>query len=417
MQNFISFTGIVSFCLIAWALSSNRKKISWRPILVGLGLQMLLAGIVFWAPGSRSVFVHLSRFINAVIESSREGMTFVFGGLGAKNCSLGMILAFQVLPFIIVFSAFMAILYYLKIIPFIIKRLAKFIFTFMGTSGAESLCAASNIFVGIESVTTIRPYIEKMTRSELFLILTVGMATVASSVMAVYVSFLSSTFPTIAGHLLSASILSIPAAIVVCKLMEPETAVPETGEWEQCKLHHDENISSMTEAVIGGANNGAKLAVGVAVTLIAFVGILGVVRVFFSNISGGALTVEEFLSYIFYPFTWLMGVKDSDVSAVSQMLGIRIILTEIPAYLKLSQFAKNADPRSVLIASYALCGFAHIASVAIFAGGIGALAPSRMSLLAKLGFKALIAATLVTLMTGAVAGLFFYGNESLLLIK
>ena len=410
MQNFISFIGIIVFCIIAWLLSSSPKKVNWRPVLIGLALQFVFAAMVFLAPGSKSVFVHLSIFINTVIEASREGLTFVFGKLGTEKCSLGTILAFQVLPFIIVFSAFMAILYYLKIIPFIIRGLAKFIFTFMGTSGAESLCAASNIFVGIESVTAIRPYIRKMTRSELFLILTVGMATVASSVMALYVSFLNNVFPSIAGHLLSASILSVPAAIVVCKLMEPETAVPETGDWEQCKMHHDAKASCMTEAVIGGANNGAKLAVGVAVTLIAFVGILGVVRVVFAYITGGSMGVEQLLGYIFYPFTWLMGVKSSDVPAVSELLGIRIILTEIPAYIKLGQLAKNADPRTVLIASYSLCGFAHIASVAIFTGGIGALAPERMPLLAKLGFKALIAATLTTLMTGAIAGVFFCGS-------
>jgi len=408
LYNLVSLLGVVTFCAIAWALSSSRKNVKWKTIGIGLGLQFLFAALVFLVPGGKSVFLWLSKLVNVILDSSFEGVVFVFGGL-TKTKTYGVILATQILPLIIVFSSLMGILYYLKVIPWIIKMLARFIFKVLGTSGAESLCAASNIFVGIESSTTIRPYIRKMTRSELFLILTVGMATVASSVLAVYVSFLRDHFPTIAGHLISASILSVPASIVICKLMEPENGKPETSKWEEVKLHTDDDPKSLTESAIVGAQNGAKLAVGVGVTLIAFVGILGIFRMVVSHITGGDLTLEQMLGYVFYPFSWLMGVSAKDLSAVSQLLGIRLILTEVPAYLDLAKISTTIAPRSLLITSYALCGFAHVASMAIFVGGIGALAPEKMSELSRLGFKALLAATLVTLMTGAVAGLFYCG--------
>lgn len=408
LYNLVSLLGIVVFCAIAWMFSSNRKKVKWRIVGIGLGLQFLFAALVFLVPGSKSVFWWLSKLVNVVLDASFEGVVFVFGNLTNAK-SYGVILATQILPLIIVFSSLMGILYYLKVIPWIIKMLARFIFKFLGTSGAESLCAASNIFVGIEASTTIRPYIRKMTRSELFLILTVGMATVASSVLAVYVSFLRDQFPTIAGHLISASILSVPASIVICKLMEPETGKPKTSKWKKVKLHTDDDPKSLTESAIVGAQNGAKLAVGVGITLIAFVGILGILRMVISQTTDGGVTLELILSYIFYPLTWLMGVSPCDISEVSKLLGIRLILTEIPAYLDLADISATIAPRSLLIASYALCGFAHVASMAIFVGGIGALAPEKMPELSRLGFKALLAATLVTLMTGAVAGLFYCG--------
>ncbi len=409
LYNLVSLLGVVAFCAIAWILSSSRKNIKWKTIGIGLGLQFLFAALVFMVPGSKSIFWWISKLVNVVLDASFEGVVFVFGNL-TDTKTYGVILATQILPLIIVFSSLMGILYYLKIIPWIIKMLARFIFKVLGTSGAESLCAASNIFVGIESSTTIRPYIRKMTRSELFLILTVGMSTVASSVLAVYVTFLRDQFPTIAGHLISASILSVPASIVICKLMEPETGKPKTSKWKKVKLHTDDDPKSLTESAIVGAQNGAKLAVGVGVTLIAFVGILGIAKMFVLYGTGKHFELEQLLGYIFYPFTWLMGVGCNDLSAVSQLLGIRLIETEVPAYLKLAEISATIAPRSLLIASYALCGFTHVASMAIFVGGIGALAPEKMSELSKLGFKALLAATLVTMMTGAVAGLFYCGS-------
>jgi CNT family concentrative nucleoside transporter len=414
MEHLISVSGFIVFCLIAWGMSRNSKKISWRTVVIGIVLQLLIAVLVFLVPASRSVFLWLSNIYTAMIEASREGIIFVFGSLGMQQSPQGLVLAFQVLPFIVIFAALMAMLYYLKVIPFIIRLIAKFIFQFFKVSGAESLCAASNIFVGIESTTTIRPYLSKLTRSELFLVLVAGMSTVASSVMAVYVAILGKVFPTIAGHLMSASILSIPAAVVICKLMEPETGTPETSEWKKCKMHGGAKADSLIEAVLNGSNDGAKLATGVAIMLISFIGLLGILKAFTGYLSGDVMCLEQILSWIFYPFAWLLGIPANEVPAAAQMLGKRFILTEIPAYLQLAEFAKTGNPRSVVIISYALCGFAHVASLAIFVGGIGALAPERKSMLAKIALRALIAATLVTLMTGAVAGIFCTGSSAIL---
>ncbi len=414
MGNVISVAGVIVFCLIAWGISSDRRKINWRPVIAGIVLQLLLALLVFQAPGSRLVFVSLSNFVNHALEASREGVVFVFGDLAEVKSKIGFCLAFQALPFIVVFASLMALLYYTGLMPFIIRHLAKFIHKVFGTSGAESMCAASNIFVGIESCTTIRPYLAGLTRSEAFLILVAGMSTVASSVMAVYVSFLNNVFPTIAGHLVSASFLSIPAAFTVCKLMEPETGEPLTADWHKVKIHREETPGGFTEALLNGANDGGKLAWGVTVTLLAFIGILGMLKALLHACCGDSITVTQLLGYIFYPFTWLCGVPGKDVPAVSDLLGTRLIMTEVPAYFKLAEIADKLEPRSLIIASYALCGFAHIASMAIFIGGISMLAPNLRSLLAKIGFKALLAATLVTLMTGAVAGIFCAASRSIL---
>lgn len=415
MENLISLLGFVVFGVIAWLFCSEKAKIKWRPVIGGVILQALLGFIVFMIPATRSLFLYFSEIFTKVLEYSREGIVFVFGQLGAVNSPQGLILAFQVFPFIITFSALMAFLYYIKLIPFVIKWMAWGLSKTLRTSGAESLCATSNIFAGIESETAIKPYLAKMTDSELFLVLTVGMGSVASSVMAVYVSFLYPVFPAIAGHLVSASLISVPASFVIAKLMVPETEEPETSDYRKCKMHSEEDYKSVTEALLCGSMTGAKLAVGVGVTLIGFMGMLGIARGLFAYFTGNFMPLEEILALIFYPFTWLLGIPVNEIPAVSKMLGERLILTEIPAYLDLAKFAQNGgSPRSVLITSYALCGFAHIASMAIFVGGTAAIIPEKISTLSKMGPKALLAATLVTLMTGALAGIFYWGQTGII---
>lgn len=396
-------------------MSSDRRKINWRPVIGGVILQFILAAALFCIPAFSWLFLFLSNVFTSVLEFSRDGIIFVFGELGKKDSPQGMILAFQVFPFIIVFSSLMAFLHYIKVIPAIVKFLARIISSTLKTSGAESLCAASNIFAGIESATAVRPYIKNMTDSELFLILVTGMSTVASSVMALYVSFLSDTFPAIAGHLISASMISIPASFVIAKLMVPETGRPLTSDISKCDIMPEFQAKSVTESFISGADAGYKLAVGVAVTLIAFIGILGIVQGLAAHVTGHEKIIQTLLTYIFYPLAFLTGISAEDVPVAAEMLGKRIILTEIPSYLQLSAFSREGgSPRTVLIMSYALCGFSHIASMAIFVGGIGALAPSKISTLSRLGIKALIASTLVTLMTGAVAGIFYWGQAGLI---
>jgi CNT family concentrative nucleoside transporter len=329
---------------------------------------------------------------------------------------------FQVLPVVIFFAAFTAMLYHLRVLQIFVRLFAKLFHRTMKISGAESLSSAANIFVGIESALVIRPYLERMTRSELLLLLTTGMATVASSVLGVYVAFLTGVFPQIAGHLISASILAIPACVVVSKLLIPETETPETLA---AVPPEDESSRSKTliGAIIDGSMDGLKLAAGISALIIAILGIVALVDKLLGVASSWfgmsePLSIVRILGWLFYPFAFLLGVQTTDVPVAARLLGERVILTEVFSYNHLAQIISSGqitDPRTVVILSYALCGFAHVAAMAIFVGGTAALAPTRRDDLASLGVRALLAATLATLMTGCVAGM-FSGGEGVLIV-
>ncbi|MBN1436059.1 MAG: hypothetical protein JW936_03200 [Sedimentisphaerales bacterium] len=418
--NFISIGGLVALMVLAWMFSADRRRLNWRCILWGVGLQLALAVLVFRLPGSNRVFLWLNDAVIQFISAAGEGQLFLFGALGSDTSehSVGFILAFQALPIIIFFSALMALLYHWRVMPAVIRGFAWLFTRLMRISGAESLCAASNIFVGIESSTTIRPHLQDMTRSELGTVLTAGMATVASSVLGVYVIFLSDSFPTIAGHLISASVLSAPAAIVMSKIIIPETGRPLTLG-KHIELHYEREPSAVA-SIISGAMAGVKLVVGVAALLIALLGMLGVVNLLIAQLGGffGAEpgTVDQWslqmlLGYIMGPLAALIGVPIEDAMEVGRLLGERAVVTELCAYQHLAQMIDDnvfANPRSVVVATYALCGFAHVASLAVFAGGISALVPQRRADIAAVSLRALLAATLACLMTGAVAGIFYH---------
>jgi CNT family concentrative nucleoside transporter len=412
--NLLSFAGIFVFMLLAWGFSKNKRNINWHVIFWGVVLQLLFALFIFHIPVGLFLFNWVNAVVIKVLSFANAGMYFIFGPLAVSpgttgssgEKSLGFILAFQALPAVVFFSALMAFLYHLGVMQKVVK-LFTYIFTkLMKISGAEALCTSSNIVVGIESAFTIRPYIEDMTTSELCTILTAGMATIASTVMAVYVGFLYHQLPTIAGHLVSASILSAPAAIVMSKLLYPEEDKPLT--LNKVVEAHYEKSSSWVEAIIKGSNEGVKLCVGIIALLLAFLGLLSMLNWFIQL--AVKLSLEKILSYFYYPLTFMMGVPIQDVPEVSTLLGERTVVTELVSYQHLSQYISSGiltNPRSIVITAYALCGFAHIASLAIFVGGISALAPKRARDLAKLGFRALFAANLACLMTGAVAGVFF----------
>jgi CNT family concentrative nucleoside transporter len=312
------------------------------------------------------------------------------------------------------------------VLPWLVRIFSSAFTKLMRISGAESLSTAANIFVGVESATVIRPYLATMTASELCTILTGGMATIASSVMALYVFILQRQFPTIAGHLVSASILGAPAAIVMSKLLLPETGKPETLGVDVRPQYEKE--STMMEAVINGADAGFKLVIGIVTLLLALLGLVALLDLIVSGIGGQFnmlfgthvdWTLRGLLGYLFYPFTLIIGVPLSDAAVVARLIGERAILTEVKSYQDLAAvMAANQfqDPRSAIIAAYALCGFAHVPSVAIFVGGTAALAPSRTRDLARIGFRSLVAATLACLMIAAVAGT-FYTKGSILLGK
>jgi concentrative nucleoside transporter, CNT family len=421
----VSVMGFMIFAGIAWLLSSDRRKIGWRTIAWGVGLQFLIGLIIFRLPISQRLLLWLNDAVLVLLNASKAGSLFLFGPLAAspgESGSIGFILVFQVLPVVIFFAAFTAMLYHLRVLQIFVRLFARLFHRTMRISGAESLSSSANIFLGIESALVVRPYLEKMTRSELLLILTTGLATVASSSLGVYVAFLTGVFPQIAGHLISASILAIPACVVVSKLMIPETETPETLAAVPAE---DESTrsKSLIGAIIEGAMDGLKLAAGISALLIAILGIVALVDKILGAGSSWLgmsepLSLVRILGWCFYPFAFLLGLQQSDVPTAARLLGERVILTEVFSYNHLAQLISNGqitDPRTVVVLSYALCGFAHVAAMAIFVGGTAALAPTRRDDLASLGLRALLAATLATLMTGCVAGIFSSGEGVLLL--
>ncbi len=401
-------------------------------IVGGLAFQLLFAVFLFLVPAGTRVFLFINDLVVKVLDSAAAGSTFVFGRLALPpgttsatgETSLGFFLAFQAFPMIIFFSALMSIFYYFGVMPLIVRGFAYVFAKLMKISGAESLSAASNIFVGIESALTIKPHLKDMTRSELCTVLTAGIATVSSNVLAVYIFSLRDQFPTIAGHLISASFLSAPAALIMSKILLPESNVPKTlGRHVRLDYEKEGNVF---EAVISGANAGVRLIVGIVALLIATLGIVALIDLGLTSVGGqlnsligGEInwSLKGLLGYAFYPLTLLLGVPVSDASVVSQIIGGRAIVTEVAAYQDLAASIESGllqHPRSFVITTYALCGFAHVASMAIFVGGVSALVPEKRNVLAQIGLRSLVAATLACLMTACVAGVFFTESSILL---
>jgi len=432
MYNLVSFAGIFILMAVAWMLSTNRKVINWRVIFWGTVIQLIFALFIFIIPVGTKVFLFINDAVIKVLDSATAGTRFLFGRLalppGTKNEmgeeSLGFILAFQALPTIIFFASLMGVLYYIGVMPWFIKIFSKAFTRLMGISGAESLSVSSNIFVGVEANMTVLPYLGKMTKSEFCTILSAGMATTASNVLALYVFILHSQFPTIAGHLVSGSLLSAVGAIVMSKIIMPEVERPETLGLEATPYYQKE--SSVIEAIINNANEGVKMVIGIMALLLAFLGmvalidfLIGGVGLKLNNLIGIQIdwSLKGFLGYLFYPLTLMIGVPLSDAFEVAKLIGERAVLTEVKSYQDLAVLLSSGalkDPRSAVLAAYALNGFAHIASLAIFVGGTAALVTHRAGDIAKVGLRALIAATLATLMTAAVAGTFFTGGSILL---
>ncbi len=418
--NLVSLGGTLILLLLAWLLSADRRVFNWRVVVWGTLLQFLFAFFIFLLPLGPRLFLLINDGVVKVLDSAVEGARFLFGPLAippGEKGSLGFILAFQALPTVIFFASLMASLYHLRVMPVVIKGFSRLFTRFMAISGAESLCVSSNIFVGIESAFTVRPYLIRMTDSELCTILTAGMATIASSVLALYTFILRDTFPTIAGHLVSASILSAPAALVMSKIILPEKGRPETFGKDVNPRY--ETYSNVIEALIKGANDGVRLVVGIGAVLVALLGLVSLLNLLLA-LTGRALeaiyplglewSLEAILGYLSYPLALIIGVPPEDAMAIGRLIGERAIVTEVKAYQDLSLLLSTGalvHPRSAFLAAYALCGFTHVASLSIFVGGIAALVPERIGDLSRVAVRAFIAATLATLMTASVAGTFF----------
>ena len=403
MERLIGIVGILVLLCIALAMSNNRKAISWRLVTWGLGIQIIFAIIILKTPVGIPFFGAIDIGIKNLLSFSDAGSDFLFKSFrhGVVEDPL-MNFAFRILPTLIFFSSLIAVLYHLGIMQFIVKWIARVMQKSMGTSGSETLCVSGNIFVGqTEAPLLVRPFILKMTKSELMAVMVSGFATVAGGVMAMYVSILGD-IPGIAGHLLAASIMSAPAALVIAKIIYPETETSDT--FGDLKIALDKKDDNIMEALSRGATNGMKLAANVAAMLVAFVAIIAMVNAILGLID---LSLQQILGWIFSPLAWVMGVPWNEAGIIGSLMGEKLVLTELIAYGDLSELmTTNAiSDRSAIIASYALCGFANFASVGIQLGGIGGIAPERRKDLAKLGLKAMFGGALASWLTATIAGM------------
>lgn len=434
--------GMVAILGLAFIFSNNKKNINWRLVGIGIGIQFILAIFIlkadvlagYWGPlgWPMLLFQEIASFFVVVLNYTTEGASFIFGRLGQgpeHPESLGVFFAFQVLPTIVFFASLTAILYHYGILQFVVKIVSKGIQKLLGTSGAETLSVVSNIFVGqTEAPLVIEPYIKKLTKSELMVVMTGGMATIAGGVLAAYVAMLGTPFAEANGleiavaqqlfaeRLLGASLMAAPAALVIAKILYPEDGEPVTKGEVSMKV--EKTDANGIDAAATGAGVGLKLALNVGAMLLAFIALLAMFNGILgwgsdltgiTSLLGESLTIEMILGWMFAPIAWIIGVPWSDAVNMGSLIGTKIVLNEFVAYLKLAEEvgAANLSPKTIAMATFALCGFANFSSIAIQIGGIGGLAPSRKSDLAKLGVKAVFAGTLANLMTATFAGMLF----------
>jgi CNT family concentrative nucleoside transporter len=395
--------GIVAILAIAILLSHNRRRIQWRVVAWGLALQLLFAIFVLRIPAGQQLFRGLGSFVTSILNYSYVGSQFVFGELGKPNSSLGVIFAFQLLPAIIFVSALFAIMYYLGIMQIIVRAFAVLMSRVMGASGAESLNVAASIFMGqTEAPLTIRPFLPRMTRSELMTVMTAGMAHISGSIMVAYIAF-----GIEARHLLTAVIMTAPGTIMMAKLFEPETEVPET--YGKVRLDMPKQDVNLLDAAARGTGEGLTLMLNVIAMLVSFVALVALVNGGFAAIHRYAgwfpPNLQTVLGWIFSPIAWLMGVPGRDSATIGGLLGTRMVLNEFIAFAQLGPMKAQLDPRSFTIASFALAGFANFSSVGIQLGGIGALVPERKRDLAQLGIRAMLAGTLANFLSATIAGM------------
>ncbi len=405
MGRFTGIIGLLAILGVAFLFSRKRRAIQPRVLIWGLGLQFGFAFLVL-KTGFGQVFQAATGAVNAMLGYAEAGSNFVFGPLGTKAGPFGVVFAFQVLPIVIFIASFFAILYYLGVMQWVIRGMAIVMQKVMGASGAESTNVAASIFMGqTEAPLTIRPFIAKMTQSELFTVMTSGMAHVSGAVMAAYVMVAKVEIR----HLLTAVIMTAPATIMLAKIMMPETEQPETAG--KVDVHVEKPGVNLIDAAARGAGDGLHLALNIGAMLIAFIALIAMVNGFLGWAhtlpAMGWLppTLESLFGILFSPVAWILGVSWKDAAAVGNLLGTRLVMNEFVAFMQLGPMKAQLDPRSFTIATYALCGFANLSSIAIQIGGIGALAPSRKSDLARLGLRAVAAGTMANFMSACIAGM------------
>ena len=407
-----SIAGLAVFTGIAWLISENRTKVSFKIIIAGILIQLVVGLILLKLPVFRNFFVSLNRLVLSLEESTTAGTSMVFGYLGGgklpfaeKFPGAGFILAFRALPLVLLISALSSLLFYWKILPMVVKAFSWALQKTMGLGGAEGLGVSANIFIGmVESPLFIRPYLNGMTRSEIFTLMTSGMATIAGTVMVLYASILSKVIPNIMGHILTASIISVPAAIMISKIMVPETGRQTSGELTS----PEESLSAM-DAITKGTMQGIQLLINIIAMLIVLVALVHLVNIILGLLPAFGdqpVTLQRLLGLVMAPVAWLMGVPWKEAPVAGALMGTKTILNEFLAYLDMSRLAQGAlSHKTLVIMTYAMCGFANPGSLGIMIGGMGTMAPERRDEIVSLGFRSIVAGTLATCMTGAVVGI------------
>ncbi|HEV7271604.1 NupC/NupG family nucleoside CNT transporter [Pseudoxanthomonas sp.] len=413
--------GLAVLIGIVWLFSNNRKAIDWKLVATGIALQIAFAALVLLVPGGREVFDALGHGFVKILSFVNAGSSFIFGSL-MNTETYGFIFAFQVLPTIIFFAALMGVLYHLGVMQFIVRIMALAITKVMKVSGAETTSVCASVFIGqTEAPLTVRPYIPKMTESELITMMIGGMAHIAGGVLAAYVGMLGGGDPEqqafYAKHLLAASIMAAPATLVVAKLLIPETGTPLTRG--TVKMDVEKTSSNIIDAAAAGAGDGLRLALNIGAMLLAFIALIALLNwplTWFGDVTGLAAAIGKptdlatIFGYLLAPIAWVIGVPWQDATTVGSLIGQKVVINEFVAYLQLAGIVNGQTPgvtlteEGRLIATYALCGFANFSSIAIQIGGIGGLAPERRSDLARFGLRAVLGGTIATLMTATIAG-------------
>ena len=413
--------GLAVLIGIVWLFSNNRRAVDWKLVATGITLQIAFAALVLLVPGGREVFDWLGHGFVKILEFVKAGSGFIFGSLMDTE-KFGFIFAFQVLPTIIFFAALMGVMYHLGVMQFIVRMMALAITKVMRVSGAETTSVCASVFIGqTEAPLTVRPYIPKMTESELITMMIGGMAHIAGGVLAAYVGMLGGGDPEqqafYAKHLLAASIMAAPATLVVAKLLIPETGTPLTRG--TVKMEVEKTSSNIIDAAAAGAGDGLKLALNIGAMLLAFIALIALINApltWFGDVTGLAAAIGKptdlatIFGYLLAPIAWVIGVPWQDATTVGSLIGQKVVINEFVAYLQLAGIVNGQTPgvtltdEGRLIATYALCGFANFSSIAIQIGGIGGLAPERRSDLARFGLRAVLGGTIATLMTATIAG-------------
>nr|WP_026181404.1 nucleoside transporter C-terminal domain-containing protein [Thioalkalivibrio sp. ALJ7] len=409
--------GLLMFIGLAWLMSEHKRLFPWRPVLAGLALQFAIAALLLGIPAAQHLFLWANEVVIALTDATRAGTSFVFGYLGgdeppfqADGPGSSFILAFQALPLVLVLSALSALLFHWRILPLLIRGASQLLQRAFGIGGALGVGTAANVFLSmVESPLVIRPYLREMTRSELFALMAVGMATLAGTMLVLYATIIGSVLDDALGHLIVASLISLPAALLIATVMIPPTAPSTAGNL----LPESEAATSSMDAITRGTLRGLELLLQIIALLIVVIALVALVNAGLGALpefGGDALSLERMLGWIFAPMAWLMGIPWSEAVTAGSLLGVKTVLNEMVAFLHLAELPADAlSARSELILIYALSGFANLGSLGILIGGLGALVPERRSEIVALGIRAIVAGTLATLMTGSVVGILNLG--------